>query len=103
MTLRSATKSLLALALGLPIVQAVLFWVGGLLASMGDEQGAAIIRHVGTAFQVLWAISVVGLVITLALVVLNERPPEEEEQDEAEQEHKVESQELRAESRNSGS
>jgi hypothetical protein len=72
MTLRSATKSLLGLAVGLPIVQAVLFWVGGLLANMGDEGGARIIRHVVTACQVVWAISVVGLVITLALVVLSE-------------------------------
>ena len=75
MTLRSAAKTLLAMALGLPIVQVVLFWVGGLLASMGDQTGARIIQHVGTACQVLWAVSVVGLVIALALVVLNEPPP----------------------------
>ena len=74
MTLRSAAKTLLALAIGLPIVQIVLFWVGGLLASMGDESGARIIQHLGTACQVLWAVSVVGLVIALALVVLNEPP-----------------------------
>ena len=74
MTLRSAVKTLLALALGLPIVQLVLFWVGGLLASMGDEDGARIIQYIGTACQVLWAVSAVGLVIALALVVLNEPP-----------------------------
>jgi hypothetical protein len=76
MTLRSATKALLGLALGLPIVQAVLFWVGGLLTNMGDDGGAKIIQHVVTACQVTWAVSVVGLVITLALVVLNDRPVE---------------------------
>jgi hypothetical protein len=76
MTLRSALKTLLALALGLPVVQAVLFWVGGLLANMGDQGGAKIIQHVVTVCQVAWAVSVVGLVITLALVVLNERPVE---------------------------
>ena len=74
MTLRSAAKTLLALALGLPIVQIVFFWVGGLLASMGDQEGARVIQYVGTACQVLWAVSVVGLVIALALVVLNEPP-----------------------------
>jgi hypothetical protein len=74
MTLRSVTKTLLGLALGLPIVQAVLFWVGGLLRNMGDEGGAKIIGHVVTACQVAGAVSVVGLVISLALVVLNERP-----------------------------
>jgi hypothetical protein len=82
MTLRSALKTLLALAVGLPIVQAVLFWVGGLLANMGDEGGAKIIQHAVTACQVAWAVSVVGLVITLALVVLNERPMEANEETE---------------------
>jgi hypothetical protein len=76
MTLRSWAKTLLAMALGLPIVQIVLFWVGGLLASMGDQDGARIIQHIGTACQVLWAVGVVGLVIALALVVLNEPPPQ---------------------------
>ncbi|HEY3392404.1 MAG TPA: hypothetical protein VGK58_06845 [Lacipirellulaceae bacterium] len=78
MTLRSVTKTLLGLAVGLPIVQAVLFWVGGLLANMGDEGGAKIIQYVVTGCQVTWAVSVVGLVITLALVVLNERPEQAE-------------------------
>jgi hypothetical protein len=82
MTLRSVTKTLLGLAVGLPITQAVLFWVGGLVATMGDEDGAKIIRHVVTACQVAWAVSVVGLVISLALVVLNERPDQTEAESE---------------------
>jgi hypothetical protein len=49
---------------------------------MGDEGGARIIGHVVTACQVAWAVSVVGLVITLALVVLNERPVQDEEESE---------------------
>jgi hypothetical protein len=85
MTLRSVTKTLLGLALGLPIVQAVLFWVGGLLANMGDEGGAEIIQYIVTACQVAWAVSVVGLVITLALVVVNERPAHDEDDDESEE------------------
>jgi hypothetical protein len=56
----------------------VLVWVGGLLASMGDAAGAAVIRHVGTACQVVWAISLVGLVIVLAVAALADRPPEGE-------------------------
>jgi hypothetical protein len=72
MTLRSATKTLVVLALALPVAQCVLIWVRGLLTSMGDSDGAAIIGHVGTAFGVVWLISLVGLVITLALTVLNE-------------------------------
>jgi hypothetical protein len=77
MTLRSATKTLLILALGLPVVHIVLIWVGSLLASMGDEAGATIIRRVGTGCQVTWAVTLVGLVIVLALALLNEGPREE--------------------------
>jgi hypothetical protein len=79
MTLRSATKTFLTLTLALPIVQMMLFWVGALLASMGDEAGAQIIRHIGTICQVLWVLSLAGLVVTLALVVLSE-PPRGDEQ-----------------------
>jgi hypothetical protein len=79
MTLRSATKSLLVLALALPIVQAVLIWVRGLLASMGDDAGAAIIGHVGTACLVVWSITLVGLLIVLALTSLNAPPPPQNE------------------------
>ena len=77
MTPRSAAKTLLVLSLALPLIQAVLVWVSGLLRAMGDAAGAEIVRHVGTACQVVWTIGLVGLVIVLALVVLNERPPEE--------------------------
>jgi Mn2+/Fe2+ NRAMP family transporter len=88
MTLRSAAKTLLVLALALPVVQAVLAWVAGLLTGMGDAAGAVIVCHVATTCQVTWAVSLVGLVIVLALVVLNEqsqgsrvesREPEEDE------------------------
>jgi len=78
MTLRSAIKWLLVVALALPVVQAVLVWVGALLDSMGDAPGAAVIGHVGTACQVVWSISLVGLVIVLALVAMNEQTPEDE-------------------------
>ncbi len=77
MTLRSAIKTLLVLALALPVVQAVLIWARALLATMGDEAGAAILGHVGTACQVAWSIGLVGLVIVLAVAALNDRPPEE--------------------------
>jgi hypothetical protein len=78
MTLRSAIKVLLTFALGLPVVQAVLIWVAGLLSSMGDQAGAAIIRHVGTGCQVLWTVALVALVIVLAIANVNERPPDGE-------------------------
>jgi len=76
MTLRSATKTLLVLALALPVVQSVLIWVRSLLTNMGDEPGAAILANVGTACQVIWTISLVGLVIVLAIQNLSERTDE---------------------------
>ena len=75
MPLRPLLKTLLALALALPIIQCVLIWVRGLLLSMGDQGGAAIIGHVGTGCLVVWSIGLVGLVIVLAIVVVGERPP----------------------------
>jgi len=77
MDLRSAVKWLLVLSLALPVVQAVLYWVGGLLRSMGDAAGAAVVSHVGTAFQVVWSVALVGLLLFLALLSLSEPPPEE--------------------------
>jgi hypothetical protein len=78
MTFRSAARLLLVLTLGLPVVQAALFWVAGLLTNMGDNTGAAVIRHVVTGCQVAWTVSIVGLVIALALLVLSSEPTQEE-------------------------
>ena len=77
MTLRSATKTLVVLALALPVVQVVLIWIRGLLASMGDNAGATAIGHVGTACLVAWTVSLVGLVIVLALIVLSQQRTDE--------------------------
>ncbi|HEX5472722.1 MAG TPA: hypothetical protein VFW73_12600 [Lacipirellulaceae bacterium] len=78
MTLRSAAKTLLVLAIALPVAQTVLFWVRGMLTSMGDPQGGAVVGYVGTALGIVWLLSLVGLVIVLALVVVCERPPDAE-------------------------
>jgi hypothetical protein len=77
MTLRSAARLLLVFALGLPVVHAVLIWVGGLLTSMGDDPGAEILRQIGTGCLVTWTVAIVALVIVLAIVVVNDRTPEE--------------------------
>ena len=77
MNLRTAAKWLLVLSLALPVVQGVLYWVGGLLRSMGDAAGAAVVGHVGTACQIVWSVGLVGLLLVIALVSLSERPPEE--------------------------
>ena len=78
MTLRAAAKTLLVLTLTLPVAQMVLVWARGLLNSMGDPDGSAMLGHVGTACLVLWALGLVGLVIVVAFLVLQERPSKDE-------------------------
>jgi hypothetical protein len=78
MTVRNTLKTLLVIALALPVVECVLLWTRGLLTSMGDPEGAAIVSHVGTGCLVLWSIAIVGLVIVLAIIaVRNERAEDE--------------------------
>jgi hypothetical protein len=67
MNLRCWLKSFLTLALALPIAYCVLVGVRGLVSSMGDAAGAAMVGHVGTACLAVWAVSLVGLVIALAV------------------------------------
>jgi hypothetical protein len=71
-------KMLLVLALALPVVECVLIGVRGLLHSMGDQAGAAIVGYVGAVCLAVWSVSLVGLVILLAVVVLMERPLEDD-------------------------
>jgi Na+-driven multidrug efflux pump len=78
MTLRTAVKYLLVLSLALPLVAGVLVWVGGLLRAMGDAAGATAVGYVGTACQVVWSVCLVGLLVTLAMTVLGERPADGE-------------------------
>jgi len=63
---------LLAVSIGLPLLQAVLFWIGGLLGAMGDEVAAGVLTRIQTVAGVLWLISLVGLVIVLAVKTLDE-------------------------------
>ncbi len=70
MTSRNAVRILLLAVVGLPILQAVLFWVSGLLTAMGDESAAGVLRHIGTATAVLWLTSIIGLVVAVAVRVV---------------------------------
>lgn len=74
MTLRVAVRLLLMLVLGLPLLQAILMWVGGLLRAMGDDVAAGVIGGINTGAGVLWAVTFVGLVVALAIDALD-RPP----------------------------
>jgi hypothetical protein len=74
MTLRAAVRLLLMLVLGLPLVQAVLVWVGGLLRAMGDDAAAGVIGGINTGVGALWLVTLVGLVVALGFDSLD-RPP----------------------------
>ena len=72
MTVRSGVKLLLAFSIALPLLQAVLFWVAGLLRAMGDERASDLLSGIQTAAGVLWLISLAGLVVALALKAVEE-------------------------------
>ncbi len=69
---RTAVKLLLAFVLGLPLLQAVLVWVGRLLTAMGDPTTNSVLEHVSTAIGIVWLVSVVGLVVALAVQSLDQ-------------------------------
>ena len=72
MNFRTALKVLLTLVLSLPLAQGVLFWVSGLLKSMGDQAVGNFLTHLNTVFGVFWLLSLVGLIVTLAVQTLDE-------------------------------
>jgi hypothetical protein len=76
MTLRLAIRWLVVLVIGLPLVQAVLVWVGGLLSAMGDAAGANVVGRIGTGAGVVWLVSLVGLVVVLGFQAATERGEE---------------------------
>jgi hypothetical protein len=82
MNLRTPLKALLGLALGLPLLEAVLVWVGGLLGAMGDQVAAHALNRINVAAGILWLLCLVGLVILLALRAVLEPVDVIEEHDE---------------------
>ncbi len=72
MSSRSAVRTLLGFVLGLPIVLVVLHWVSGLLSAMADATAAAVLGYIGTGIGVLWIVTVVGLIVALAVDVLDD-------------------------------
>ncbi len=81
--MRSVIRGLVVAALGLPVAQAVLVWVGALLSGMGDDHGAAVVRCLGSACLVVWTVTLVALLILVAIVVGNDtsREPGAESQE----------------------
>ena len=73
MNTRNLLKTLLVLVLGLPLLQMVLVWVGGLLTAMGDATAAGVLQHINTTARVLWVVSVVALVVTLSIKSLDQQ------------------------------
>jgi len=85
MTLRNATKVLLFFVLGLPLMQAVLVWVEGLLTAMGDKSAATVVSYIVTIDGALWLVALVGMVVILAIQSLDgfpHSPPMDEEHSE---------------------
>jgi hypothetical protein len=82
MTIRSALKLLLGLALGLPLLQTLLFWVAGLLGAMGDAAAANFLGRMNVGVGVLWLAALVGLVVLLAMKAVNEPAGSQDELDE---------------------
>ena len=72
MSSRSAVTVLLVLVLGFPLLQAVLTWVSGLLAAMGDTAAADVLTFITTGMRVTWLVSIVGLVVALAIRSIDE-------------------------------
>lgn len=66
-------------ALALPIVISVLVAVGRLLAAMQDAAGAAVLDRLALAGGIVWAVSLIVLVIVLGIQSLGQErlPPEE--------------------------
>ncbi len=82
MTIRSALKLLLGLALGLPLLQTLLFWVAGLLGAMGDAAAATFLGRMNVGVGVLWLAASVSLVVLLAMKAVNEPSGSQDELDE---------------------
>ena len=72
MTTRSGIRLLLGLAIGLPVLQTLLFWVSGLLAAMGDEAAANFLQRVNLGAAILWLVSLVGLIVLLGVLAVSD-------------------------------
>ena len=66
MTLRTAIRTLLIVAVALPVASLSLRFVATLLAAMEDAPGAAAVRGVATACAATWPLALVGLLLVLA-------------------------------------
>jgi hypothetical protein len=81
MTIRTALKLLLGLTLGLPMLQSLLYWVSGVLASMGDDAAASAFQRLHIGVGVAWLVCLVGLVISLAMKAIGDVEDEADERD----------------------
>ena len=72
--MRDAARRLLVWGLGgtvlLPVSLAVVFGLGGLLASLGDRAGAAVCRGIALGVGAAWVVSLAATVLATAIVTL---------------------------------
>ncbi|HEX6963554.1 MAG TPA: hypothetical protein VF175_16930 [Lacipirellula sp.] len=72
MNLRSALRLLLGLALGLPLLQMLLFWVARLLSAMGDAAAARIIERLMVVNGVVWLVALLAIIVLLAVRAIDD-------------------------------
>lgn len=82
MPLRAALKGMLVATLALPVVECVFLGVRSLVLSMGDAAGGQMLTCLATATLAMWAVSLVGLVVVLAVVHVTEEEVAREEREE---------------------
>lgn len=58
----------------LPVLLAVVFGLGGLLASLEDRVGAAVCRGIALAVGAMWVVSLAATVLATAIVTLESLP-----------------------------
>ncbi|MFM1995726.1 MAG: hypothetical protein RLZZ111_113 [Planctomycetota bacterium] len=72
--MRDVSRRLLVWGLGgtvlLPVLLAVIFGLGGLLASLDDRSGAAVCRGIALAVGAMWVVSLAATVLATAVVTL---------------------------------
>lgn len=80
MNFRRILSWLLGGALFLPIAIVLILGLSRLLAAVGDADGARLLDRMALLAGILWALTLIGLPIVLALQSLAVQPPRDEDE-----------------------
>jgi hypothetical protein len=75
MRLTQVLRWLLFLAIGMPMLVLVVQFAGVLLAAMGDQLGARVLRAIAIGGSLFWIVVLLGLIIVVAIETLNRNEP----------------------------